>query len=173
MSVRRFSIFHLYKWADNETVLKRIYVFAALPLAVIVAYWTIWSYAASTTLEAKKPILQRQLDIYTNAAKVTGDLAALPRGPDWDHARNRFWSLYWGELAMVESRDVATKMVDFGNTLQALKSNLTESAWLEKQETLHGLSLAVAHAARDSLEREWKVTLPSISSIVESGKKND
>jgi hypothetical protein len=60
----------------------------------------------------------------------------------------RFWALYWGELALVEDREVNDAMERFGEALK--KDNTT-------LEELQELSLALAHACRGSMANSWGV----------------
>ena len=52
--------------------------------------------------ELRKPYDEKQLNLYIEAARVVADLATLPEGEERQKATQRFWELYWGELAFVE-----------------------------------------------------------------------
>ncbi len=60
----------------------------------------------------------------------------------------RFWELYWGELALVESKDVEGAMVALGKELK--KSS-------PEKENLQKLSLNLAHACKSSIHESWGV----------------
>ncbi len=98
-------------------------------------------------IEATKPFLDRQLILYTEATKSTATIATSSLDEEITLAKKRFWSLYWGELALVEDKNVETAMVMFG---QALKSK-------GSQQELQNLSLNLAHACRNSLADSWGV----------------
>jgi hypothetical protein len=53
--------------------------------------------------ELQRPYREKQLNLYLDAARV---LAHLATSPSVDQEKNeaRFWELYWGELAFVESK---------------------------------------------------------------------
>ena len=56
---------------------------------------------------------------YFEAAKATAALSTRsPQDQEWALARKRFWELYWGELGVVESPQIASGMVAFGQTLR-------------------------------------------------------
>ena len=98
-------------------------------------------YADSRRIEATRPFLELQLKLYTEAALVTAKIATASGAPkDID----RFWQLYTGELALVEDPEVAKAMIAFGD---ALKAN--------KQASLSGLAVTLAHKMRESLARSW------------------
>ncbi len=98
-------------------------------------------------IEATKTFLDRQLNLYTEATKATSTIATSSFSEEVTLAKKRFWSLYWGELALVEDEGVETAMKRFGDALQN-KSN---------QQTLQQLSLKLAHACRESLANSWGV----------------
>jgi hypothetical protein len=101
----------------------------------------------SALFEARQPFLTRQLELYSEAAKVVAKIATSRDEGERDSHEDRFWELYWGELALVEDRGVESAMVAFG---KALKSG-------ENQARLQPLSLDLAHAIRRSLDRSWGI----------------
>jgi hypothetical protein len=122
--------------------------------------------------ESQKPFLERQLAFYFEAAKVTAKLATLPPVPtgedfakhkaleDWAWARRRFWELYWGELGVVESPEVASAMVDFGKALGDVEKCADAGGdCIGKQKALEGHSISLSHKIRASVEQGWGYTL--------------
>jgi hypothetical protein len=118
--------------------------------------------------ESQKPFLEKQLAFYFEVAKVGGKLATLPPilaeypkdqrfAEDWGWARRRFWELYWGELSVVESPEVARAMFGFGTALRDIERcvDARESDCPAKQVNLHGPSLDLAHKIRESIEKGW------------------
>ena len=110
--------------------------------------------AETRQLEARKPFLERQLTLYTEATQVAASLATSSNPDDLEQKRQRFWELYWGELALVENGGVGAKeggveaaMVVFG---QCLDRGCPQSE-------LQPLALRLAHACRDSLAASWGV----------------
>jgi hypothetical protein len=125
--------------------------------------WPIWQYTsgleekrksdekqAKITLftaerEAKKPFLERQWALYTEATNAASQLATLNDGTDHEKARKRFYQLYWGELSMVEDPQVESAMVKFNEALEANhRDEMRDKAYL------------LAHACRDSLSKDWQ-----------------
>lgn len=103
--------------------------------------------AETRRIEATKPFLERQLQLYTNVTQVAAGLATSHDVNEVESATKRFWSLYWGELALVEDKRVEAAMADMKRALEAGA----------KGEELTVLSLALARACRDSLAESWGV----------------
>jgi hypothetical protein len=124
-------------------------------LGAVVAFgWGVFQYvkneerqAESRRVEATKPFLERQLKLYTEATQATAMIATSEDPKDRAAAEKRFWSLYWGELALVEDKGVEAAMVAFGR-------GLSEGA---PAEEIKRLSLRLARACRDSLALSWGV----------------
>ncbi|MEG3792423.1 hypothetical protein V1318_20070 [Lysobacter sp. CCNWLW3] len=96
-------------------------------------------------IEATRPFLEKQLELYAEAARVCARIASGHGGTD---AVARFWELYWGELALVENRQVEAKMVRFGQALEYMPEDRSE---------LRQRALELAAACRASLARSWGV----------------
>jgi hypothetical protein len=123
--------------------------------AVVAFAWGVVQFVAgqqaqmeTRRIEATKPFLERQLKLYTEATQAAATLATSKSPQDLDAALKKFWSLYWGELALVEDKRVEAAMVQFG---RALGSGGTGTQQLQQA------SLALAHACRDSLAESWGV----------------
>ena len=114
-------------------------------------------------IEATKPFLDRQLILYSEATKIAAQVATLGESDAGKVARARFWELFWGELAMVENKDVAGAMMEMG---RALNDGASESR-------LQSASLAIAHACRASLDKSWGINAwasPDSAAAATSGK---
>lgn len=124
-------------------------------LGAVVAFgWGVFQFIANQAaqaetrrIEATKPFLERQLKLYTEATQAVATLATSKKPEELDIASKKFWSLYWGELALVEDERVEAAMVQFGKAL--------ETGSVGQQLQPH--SLAIAHACRDSLADSWGV----------------
>ena len=79
--------------------------------------------------------------------RTAATLSTSKKPEELDAANKKFWSLYWGELALVEDKRVEAAMVQFGRAL--------ESGSVGQQ--LQQYSLALAYACRDSLAESWGV----------------
>ena len=122
--------------------------------AVATFAWGMFQYiennkeqSESRRIEATKPFLERQLKLYTEATQSAATLATSENPSERAAAIKRFWSLYWGELALVEDKEVEAAMVGLGKGLDRQAS----------PAELKQLSLKLAHACRDSLALSWGV----------------
>lgn len=127
---------------------------AALVGAAVAFLWGAYQFldtqrgqAETRRIEATRPFLDRQLTLYTEATQVAATLATSASDGQVAAATQRFWALYWGELALVEDRRVESAMVQLGEALERGKAG----------PELQGLSLALARACRDSLAESWGV----------------
>ena len=100
-------------------------------------------------IEATKPFLERQLQLYTEATQIAATLATVTTDSIEAKTMQRFWELYWGELALVESANVEYAMKNFGDGL----------IFEYDKSQLQQLSLELAHACRASLAISWGVNL--------------
>jgi hypothetical protein len=135
---------------DLDKILKLI----AICGAAVTFMWGLFQYfdgrereADVRRIEAMKPFLDRQLELYTEATQVTAAIAVSTDTAERTLALQRFWRLYYGELALVEDRSVEAAMVVFGRALQ------------ESRDTreLQQLALQLARACRESLAASWGV----------------
>jgi hypothetical protein len=132
---------------------------------------------ATAKRESQKPFLEKQLNAYFEAASMASQLATLDlrsKLDDWQKARQRFWELYWGELAVVESTEVASAMVSYRNALLPLMdcvdaNKIDDCSGLQK--ALSTASLALAHEARKSIEEGWGYQLPDVEHLVGQPEK--
>lgn len=109
--------------------------------------------SATRRIEAQKPFLQKQLDLYYETVQVAGKLVALKGGdPEWQSARLRFSMLYWSELALVESGRVAAAMIGLRKALEDLESKPDDVGNIV---SLRNASLELSHAIRDDIKDLW------------------
>ena len=91
-------------------------------------------------IEASKPFLEKKLEWCEEAVEMASAVANATG--DSSSEEQRFWQLYWGVMGLVENEDVLKAMVDFGEELQT-RANLKPK------------SLAIAHACRSEMARDW------------------
>lgn len=113
---------------------------------------------AEAQREAKKPFYERQLALYLEATDVTSRISDPSSEEDKRAATARFWQMYWGQLALVESQEVESAMVAFQSVL--VDTALTDQ---ERAESLRRKSLDLAHKCRDSLKESWDVELAELA----------
>ena len=103
-------------------------------------------------IEAQKPFLLRQLQLYNETIGVVAKIATSKNDAEIEKSKSKFWELYWGELATVENQDVEAAMKRFGDAL-------SKGA---QQDRLQTLSLDLAHSIRISLDKSWDVNIWSV-----------
>jgi hypothetical protein len=125
-------------------------------VAVAGFVWGVYQYfdnrdreLENAQVEARRPFLDRQMTLYTDATRAVALIATSEDAAERANAEQRFWELYWGELALVEDSRVEAAMVAFKNGLVGKAG----------QPKMQQLSLDLAHACRDSLAEAWGVEL--------------
>jgi len=111
-----------------------------------------YQFARNQAVEAARPFLERKLKWCEEAVEVAAGIAvygrdsALPETATNLAVRrvDRFWTLYWGVMGMVENQEITDAMVAFGN---GLKSSTSEPD--------NPRALALAHACRNEMARDW------------------
>lgn len=126
-------------------------------------------------IEATKPFLERQLELYTVVTRAASVVATSEEEGEVAEAAKRFMQLYSGELALVQNEEVAVAMRNFRHGMMALEASIVpapapatgEQAATEpepmvwnmgkEREELQQLSLGLARACRRSLAKSWHV----------------
>src|SRR5215218_7540981 len=106
-------------------------------------------------LEAQKPFLVKQLDLYFETASLVGKLVTTdPSEPNWKDLERKYWALYWSELSMVEHRVVEEAMKKFGDALTAYSKDQNDA----NKRALQSAAYHLAHAIRSGIEHVWGTT---------------
>jgi hypothetical protein len=109
-------------------------------------------------IEAQKPFLSKQLDLFFETAQVAGRLVTEDvQSPAWKADDLRFSALYWSELTMVEQVGVAKAMSDFKDKLVPIESKVKAGQPVDDKdmEPLRSICLDLAQALRGGVERSW------------------
>jgi hypothetical protein len=112
----------------------------------------------SQLLQAQQPFLEHRWKAYIETSSVAGALVVLDTAdPSWVNARRRFWELYWSELAMVETPDVATAMVNFAGKLTAVDAALGKDQTVlgDARRQLNTSALVLARTLKESIQSSW------------------
>ncbi len=135
-------------------------------IAVITVLFGIYQYTDSQQKSLEKEYqlkkIERQERAFEEKAQLYKEtrqvLSFLSTNNDFESTifeskKNRFWELYWGDLAAVESRKIEAIMVRFGNIL----TKLVNSEGLERkalQEELEQISLLLSRQTKTELNEE-------------------
>lgn len=106
--------------------------------------------------EFKKALWEKQLTYYLEAAQAAATLASVSSDDkesraEWVKARVRFWQLYYGELAVIEDRNVSAALKAYGLCLR-------EYEFLDKkcgQNRLKERARALAQECRSAVAKSW------------------
>lgn len=152
----------------NTMVLKAI---AGIP-ALVAVLFPFYSYVYTRDLEAKRPILELQFELYEEAVRVASRISTVEcKIGDDDcidtYAKDcrHFFDLYWGQLAVVEDKQVEWAMIEFRKTFKqehqhlCAPDHIEEIATKPKPEALPRASLDLAWCVNASLQRSWNVEL--------------
>lgn len=146
--------------------------------ALVSAIYPVYSYVDTRRLEARRPLLELQFDLYQEAVAVASRLGTVVCEAD-DRACvrgylkdcQRFLDLYWGQLAIVEDRRVEQAMIAFRRAFKdrhealCAPDHIDEIATRDKRTgdadgtPLAHLSLRLAHCVNASLQDSWGVDL--------------
>lgn len=103
--------------------------------------------ADASQREFMKPLLDKQQELYFEAATAAAMIASSSDPTERKQAETKFWTLYWGPLVMVESTDVSGAMKAFGRCINGEE----ECSGSE----VHSRSLTLASALEESILKSW------------------
>jgi hypothetical protein len=118
--------------------------------AVVAFAWGLYQYVDARKMEFRKGFWEKQFTLYSRASKAAAEIAIAPDLESVKKERAEFWTLYWGELSIVESKGVHDAMVEFGKGLSELEANP------ERPGSLKQKSYFLARACRESLKTTWE-----------------
>lgn len=117
--------------------------------------FSVWNLSTSRALEARRPFLEHQMELCFETSRLAARLAvAQPEARD-EADLQRYYALFWGELAMVEDRAVEAAMVRFERSL----SGGAAPAVAQQQ------ALRIAYACRDLVLDGWGVDLAPLEGM--------
>jgi hypothetical protein len=97
--------------------------------------------------EFMKPLLEKQQELYFDAAAAAATIASTNDESERRNAERKFWMLYWGPLVMVESTDVSGAMKAFGRCVS--REDQCQPGEFQRR------SLALASTLEISMLRTW------------------
>lgn len=118
-------------------------------VGIVTAIVAIVQYGHTKRSEFRKRFWEEQLEIYKRTCVAAAGIATASSIALVKRECEEFWRLYWGELSILESKDVKDAMVNFGNQLHLVEAEQAHP------KSLEGLSYQLARACRISLERTW------------------
>ena len=87
------------------------------------------------------------------ASRVAAHLAAIPDDQDRQPLMARFWELYWGQLAFVESPEVQARMVQ---VCERYVSPADRSRCHADEGSMSWAAIGLAHQASKEVKSRWQ-----------------
>ncbi len=119
-----------------------------------------WQYWDANRQQYKKVIWSAQKQLYEGAIQAASEIANGDSLKSVAESRKKFWNLYWGNLAMLESPSVETAMVRFGELLGTCEESNDEACFHSvpgnSNSPLQLAALDLAHCGRESLQETWE-----------------
>jgi hypothetical protein len=162
----------------SETNLKFLSILVTLVLGFGGIGFNFYKMQESMALEARRPFLEKQLEICFEATNAVAAIAANVNAPTGDEAPiDTFKRLYLGSLALVENNNVACAMTRFNRELGTTNDEKyqrigqipvdcpkdvpeLQSASTEDVPELQPAALEVAWACRELIIKSWGAELP-------------
>lgn len=137
---------------DTENPLERWLKIAGVTLTLVGLLAGTYQFTRNQAVEAARPYLERKLKWCEEVVEVTAGIAVhgresllLPTQAGITVKRSdRFWAMYWGVMGMVETEEITSAMIAFGNGLKS-----------ERADSDGPRALAIAHACRSEMARGW------------------
>jgi len=143
--------------------------------AAVIAAWAVFTWSADRLkesenrraeserqaqvriFEARKPFLDRQLDVYFEITKLAGKLAALaPNQQEWSGLKERFFEIYFGELNAIGDQDVWFEANTIAGALNRLELGRDKKEYQQKDFfDLKDGSFRMGREIRKSIEKQW------------------
>jgi hypothetical protein len=120
--------------------------------------------AIDRVAELSQPFYQKQLDVYAESSRVVARLAIITKeDPTYRETITRFWELYWGDLALVESQtSEAANYSDEKSVEQLMVAACLKYVSADDPNKCTSTSgtpfeqaITLAHRQRDELQRRW------------------
>ena len=155
---------------NNGTGLGAIIAAIALPIAGL---WSLYAYIndqhrqlqdaserhdrdiAIALRDSQRPFLEKQLSIYLSIVNITSAIANITSTSKYEQEDiktplEKFWRLYYGELAAVQTDRVAEAVIEFGKKIGEMQNSSVVA------DSLKYHSLCIAHAVRHSIQATWQ-----------------
>jgi hypothetical protein len=130
-------------------------------LTVVTVLIGLLQFSMTYAVSVRQPF-EIQTKQCVSASENAARLASTRNMDTWKDAREQFWMLYWGPLAIVENVGaqegqgrVESLMVAFGNVLREVEKGTPTLPVSQLEQK----ALAISHACRDLLISRWNAGL--------------
>ena len=131
---------------------------------IVAALFSYHQYLDTAMREARKPFLEKRLQLCLEAADSAATIATSPKPDDVATAVVTLDRLYWGSMAIVDNQPIASAMKNFHDAIKTRVPEGDSMGTKRSRETLTPLSEKIAHECRDLMIESWNVPgmLPGI-----------
>jgi len=130
-------------------------------MTVITISIGIYQYWDKRKQDYRRQIWEEQKQLYFQATKAASRIALFETLDNSLEDRKIFWTLYYGQLAILENRAVELAMKNYGDLLEDMETGTIDYS----KSMLQNMSLNLAIACRNSLKETWKpITLDDLKS---------
>lgn len=136
---------------------------------ILAALFSYSQYLDTATRDARKPFLEKQLELCVEASDSAAMIATSPRPSDVKASKVRFDRLYWGSLAIFDNKRIAHAMKEFNSVVTAHWSGGDLASNERAREALRPLSEEIAHECRDLVIASWFGSDPGMLSRTGNG----
>ena len=121
--------------------------------AVFASIWGFLTYEDQARLAFRKPMVDHTINLCLEITDLAGNMVGEPDEGQWRKHIGDFWRLYYGKLVMIENQELATSMVELGQSVKA--------AEFTSRSSLGAGALAVSRACRQQIsvlmDTGWKM----------------
>jgi len=103
-------------------------------------------------IERQEQFREEKTALYKEARRVVSFLSTNDMNSDlYESKKIRFWELYWGDLAAVESSKMESLMVKFGRLLENLENEQDQEDKISTRKLMKEVSLTLARQTSEEL----------------------
>lgn len=137
--------------ADSISLLGEILAFAGFLFAA-------FKYSQEKKREFQKRFFEEQLKVYNEAVDCASIISIYNKESDeYKKATMDFRRLFWGKMCVIEDKEVEARMAQFNEALRLYENQLSSESQTAIKNLLRDLTLALAHACRNSSIKTWEM----------------
>ena len=122
---------------------------------ILAALFSYNQYLDTATRDARKPFLEKQLELCVEAADSAATIATSPESSDVEASKARFDRLYWGSLAIFDNQAIADAMERFNSAVTTQWSEDDFASNKAFRKALRPLSEKIGHECRNLMIASW------------------
>lgn len=132
--------------------MKELYTIIPFIITIVTISIGIYQYWDKKNQDYRKQIWEERKQLYFKVTEIASKIAILESIDNSLEERRTFWTLFYGQLAIIENQGVVNAMINYGDLLKNME---LDDATFSK-DILQKMALDLAMACRDSLNETWK-----------------